>query len=32
MPYKQYANMTDDELKAIWAFLQSMPPKEFGNR
>ena len=32
MPYEQYANMTDDELKAIWAFLQSMPPKEFGNR
>ena len=32
MPYKLYANMTDDELKAIWVFLQSMPPKEFGNR
>lgn len=32
MPYEQYANMTDDELKAIWAFIQSMPPKEFGNR
>jgi len=32
MPYERYATMTDDELKAIWAFLQSMPPKEFGNR
>jgi mono/diheme cytochrome c family protein len=32
MPYKQFANMTDHELNAIWAFLQSMPPKEFGNR
>lgn len=25
MPWKDYANMTDDELKAIFAYLQSIP-------
>jgi mono/diheme cytochrome c family protein len=32
MPWRRYAGMTDDELKSIWMFLQSMPPKEYGNR
>ncbi len=32
MPWKRYASMTDDELRAIWMFIQSMPPKEYGNR
>jgi mono/diheme cytochrome c family protein len=32
MPWRRYAGMTDEELRAIWAFIQSMPAKEFGNR
>jgi hypothetical protein len=26
MPWQMYANFTDDDLKAIFAFLQSIPP------
>jgi len=26
MPYEMYANMTDDDLKAVWAYLQSIKP------
>jgi cytochrome c553 len=26
MPYEMYANMTDNDLKAIWAYLQSIKP------
>jgi len=26
MPYPVYANLVDDELKALWAYLQSLPP------
>lgn len=25
MPWKEYRNFTDDELKAIWLYLQSLP-------
>lgn len=32
MPWQRYAGMSDDELKAVWMFIQSMPPKEYGNR
>ncbi|GAB4581519.1 MAG: hypothetical protein Fur0022_42670 [Anaerolineales bacterium] len=32
MPWQTYRNMSDDELKAIWLFLQSVPAKEAGNR
>jgi mono/diheme cytochrome c family protein len=32
MPYKYYANMTDDELKAIWMFVKSVPAREAGTR
>lgn len=32
MPWFRYRDMTDDELKAIWLFIQSVPAKEFGNR
>jgi mono/diheme cytochrome c family protein len=32
MPWESIAKLTDDELKAIWLFLQSLPPKEYGNR
>lgn len=32
MPWKSYRFMSDDELRAVWAYLQSLPQKEFGNR
>lgn len=32
MPWFRYRSMTDDELKALWLFIQSVPAKEFGNR
>ena len=25
MPWQEYANMTDDDLKAVWAYLRSIP-------
>jgi len=28
MPWKDFRNMTDDELKAIWTYLQSIPPMD----
>jgi len=32
MPWKRLGQMTDDELKAIFLFLRSLPAKEQGNR
>jgi len=32
MPWKSYRHMTDDELRAVYLYLQTLPPKEFGNR
>jgi mono/diheme cytochrome c family protein len=32
MPWKLYGRMTDDELKAVWRYLQTLPPKEYGER
>jgi mono/diheme cytochrome c family protein/cytochrome c5 len=32
MPYAAYANMTDDEIKALITYLRTVPPKEFGGR
>jgi len=32
MPWKSYRHMTDDELRAVYVYLQSLPPKEFGER
>jgi cytochrome c553 len=33
MPYKSlFADMTDEEWEAIWLYLQSLPPREYGNR
>lgn len=32
MPWESYRHMTDDELRAVYAFLMSLPPKDFGNR
>lgn len=31
MPWTSYRHMTDDELRAVWVYLQSLPPKEYGN-
>jgi len=31
MPWSSYQFMTDAELKAVWVYLQSLPPKEYGN-
>ncbi|CAG1013393.1 Fructose dehydrogenase cytochrome subunit [Anaerolineales bacterium] len=32
MPWKSYRHMNDDELKAVYTYLMSLPPKDFGNR
>ena len=32
MPWGSYKFMSDDELKAVWAYLQSLPKLEYGNR
>lgn len=32
MPYATLAKMNDTEKKALWAYLQSVPPKPFGQR
>jgi mono/diheme cytochrome c family protein len=31
MPWKSYGQMSDTELKAVWAYLQTVPPMEKGN-
>jgi hypothetical protein len=30
MPWPYFAQMTDDELRAIWRFLQAVPPRQSG--
>jgi len=30
MPWKYFGEMTDDELKAVWLYLQSLPALEHG--
>jgi len=32
MPWKSYRHMNDDELRAVYTYLMSLPPKDFGNR
>jgi len=32
MPWKVLRGMTDAEVHAIWLYLKSVPPKEFGNK
>ena len=32
MPWKIFRNMTDNELTALWLYLKSVPPREFGNK
>ena len=31
MPWTSYRHMSDDELRAVWVYLQSLPPKAYGN-
>lgn len=31
MPWQAFASFSDDELKALWIYLQSLPPKESGS-
>ncbi len=32
MPWSSYRHMTDDELRAVYTYLMSLPPRGFGNR
>ena len=32
MPTRYFADFTNDEVKALWLYLQNTPPKAFGNR
>jgi mono/diheme cytochrome c family protein len=32
MPWGSYKYMNDDELRAVWLYLQSLPKKDYGNR
>lgn len=32
MPWQSYRHMTEAELRAVYLYLQSLPPKDFGNR
>ncbi len=32
MPWESYRHMNDDELRAVYIHLQSLPPRNFGNR
>lgn len=32
MPWTSYQFMTDDEMRAVWVYLQSLPKKAYGNR
>jgi len=32
MPWTSYRHMTDDEIRAVYLYLMSLPPKDFGQR
>lgn len=32
MPYKSFAHFTDEEIAAVWAYVQSVPAKAYGGR
>ncbi|HEX3158077.1 MAG TPA: c-type cytochrome [Gemmatimonadaceae bacterium] len=32
MPWRVFRRMSDDELRALWAYLRSVPPRQFGNK
>jgi Cytochrome C oxidase, cbb3-type, subunit III len=32
MPWRSYCSMSDDELRALWAYLRSVPPRASGGK
>ena len=32
MPWKRTARMTDDEIRAVWLYLKTVPPRQYGSR
>jgi hypothetical protein len=32
MPWRTFAEMTDDEIRALWLYLRSVPPRPFGHK
>jgi hypothetical protein len=32
MPWKAFGQMGDTELKALWAYIQTVPPQEKGKK
>jgi mono/diheme cytochrome c family protein len=32
MPWRVFRNMSDDDVHSLWLYLQTVPPKEFGNK
>lgn len=32
MPWQVFRNMSDDDLHSLWLYLQTVPPKAFGNK
>jgi cytochrome c553 len=32
MPWRSFSGMTDEELRALWLHLRSMPPRMYGNK
>jgi hypothetical protein len=32
MPFESYSKLNDTEKRAIWAYLQSLPPMAYGGR
>ena len=32
MPWQQFAELTDDEIEALWRYFRTVPAKSFGNR
>lgn len=32
MPWREYGHMTDQELTALWRYLESVPPRPFGGK
>ena len=32
MPWQVYRNMSDDDLHSLWLYIQTVPPKPFGNK
>jgi cytochrome c553 len=32
MPWRNYSAMTDEEVRALWLYLRSVPPRDFGNK